>query len=316
MRYDFIDLKIFLTLSRTLSLTSTAEEVHLTTAAVSIRLKKFEEALGVKLFERGPRGMRMTSAASALKPHVLSIWSTLSSIERDLRTYQTVSDDTLTISTNSTGLQNVLCRAGRLFLERRQVRFRIINNRSAASAEAVIRGNVDLGFGLKRFADLHADELEIIPFMTDRIVAIFPEDHPLANLTEVDYATFLQYDYLSLQEESPITQAMRERARNRGCRFRPLIQLPNFDQIIRYVESRVGAAVVPRSALTSHALFPDNDRRYPYKIVPLSDSFAERTLVFMMKKDSPRADLIHELIDTCVRARDEEVGAASEPRAS
>ena len=302
MRYDFVDLNIFLTLARTLNLTNTAEEVHLTTAAVSVRLKKLEDALGVKLFERGPRGVRMTSAATALRPHVLAIWSTVSTIEKELRTYQTPADDTLTIATNTTGLQNVFCRAGRVFLESHCVRLRVLNSRSAATAEAVIRGNVDLGFGLKRYADLHVDSLEIIPFMTDRLVALFPEGHPLAERETVDFATFLQYDHLSLQEDSPITQAMRERARNRGCQYKPLIQLPNFDQIIRYVEAGIGAAVVPLSALGSRGRFDDGGVCNPVKIVPLSEGFSKRTLCFMLKKENPREGVIRELIECCREA--------------
>ena len=68
MRYDFTDLKLFLTLSKTLNLTVTAEHVALTPSAVSLRLKKLEEALGVQLFVREPRGVRLTPAGLALKP--------------------------------------------------------------------------------------------------------------------------------------------------------------------------------------------------------------------------------------------------------
>ena len=299
MRYDFVDLNIFLSLSRTLNLTVTADEVNLTTAAVSVRLKKLEEALGVKLFERGPRGIRMTSAAMVLKPHVLSIWTALRAMEKELRSYQNPKELTLTVSTNTTGLQNVLSRACRIFLENHPVRLQIISNRSTVSAEAVIRGTVDVAFGLKKYADLYADALEIVPFMSDRLVAILPREHPLSAYKKIDYATFLQYDYLSLLEDFALTQAMSERARNRGYRYRPLMQLPSFDQLIDYVDAQIGSAIVPYSALSHYLNHCSKDGQPSFDIVPLSDSFADRTLVFMMKKDSPRLSLIEELIETC-----------------
>ncbi len=306
MRYDFVDLKIFLTLARTLNVTHTAEEVHLTTSAVSLRLKKFEDALGVQLFERGPRGLSMTAAGLALKPHAVAILGSLTSIETDLRGYQNPSADTISIATNTTGLQNIFCHAGRLFLHEHPVKLRILDMRSAAAVDAVLRGTVDLGFGLKTFADLHTDRLEVIPFMEDTLVCIIPESHPLADRDTLDYATVLQYDYLSLQEQTPLAKAMRERAQNRGFKFEPIVQLPNFDQMVRYVESGLGAAILPQSALREIAKFGDDEPRLTYRKIPLSDPFATRTLAFSLRKDGPNNERCRELIGVCRRVMGEQ----------
>ena len=301
MRYDFVDLKIFLTLARTLNVTHTAEEVHLTTSAVSLRLKKFEDALGVQLFERGSRGLSMTAAGLALKPHAVAIVGSLSSIDSDLRGYQNPAANTLSIATNTTGLQNVFCHAGRLFLHEHPVKLRIIDTRSAAAVDAVLKGTVDLGFGLQKFADLHRDQLDVIPFMEDRLVCILPPSHPLADRDSVGYADVLQYDYLGLQEHTPLAKAMRERAQNRGFKFEPVVQLPNFDQMIRYVESGIGAAILPLSALQETAKFADDEPCVPYRKIPLSDPFAKRILAFSLRKNGANNELCRELIDVCRR---------------
>lgn len=50
------------------NLTRAAERLHITQPALSLQLKKFQELLDVSLFERFPRGMRLTKAGRQLLP--------------------------------------------------------------------------------------------------------------------------------------------------------------------------------------------------------------------------------------------------------
>jgi len=46
-----------------------ADALRVTQPAVSARIKALEDSLGVRLFERGPRGLSLSSAGRALRPH-------------------------------------------------------------------------------------------------------------------------------------------------------------------------------------------------------------------------------------------------------
>src|SRR3989475_8232193 len=46
-----------------------AESLRVTQPAVSARIKALEDSLGVRLFERGPRGFSLSAAGRALRPH-------------------------------------------------------------------------------------------------------------------------------------------------------------------------------------------------------------------------------------------------------
>ena len=61
-------IRTFVTLAREGNLTRTAQRLHLTQPALSLQLKKLHEQLGVVLFERTPRGMRLTRAGEQLLP--------------------------------------------------------------------------------------------------------------------------------------------------------------------------------------------------------------------------------------------------------
>jgi DNA-binding transcriptional LysR family regulator len=62
-------LRTFLELNRTRHFSRTAEALHLTQAAVSSRLKTLETMLGVTLFERSKREMRLTPEGARLIRH-------------------------------------------------------------------------------------------------------------------------------------------------------------------------------------------------------------------------------------------------------
>src|SRR5690606_20169100 len=59
-------LRAFDVAARNLNLTAAAEELNVTHAAVSRQVKQLEQRLGVKLFERLPRGLRLTPHGALL----------------------------------------------------------------------------------------------------------------------------------------------------------------------------------------------------------------------------------------------------------
>ncbi|MDP2132104.1 MAG: LysR family transcriptional regulator [Sulfuritalea sp.] len=65
---DFNLIRSFVTLAREGNLTRTAQRLHLSQPALSLQLKKLHEQLGLVLFERTPRGMRLTRAGEQLLP--------------------------------------------------------------------------------------------------------------------------------------------------------------------------------------------------------------------------------------------------------
>ncbi|WP_066342105.1 LysR substrate-binding domain-containing protein [Azohydromonas lata] len=76
-------LRTFEAAARHLSFTKAAQELHVTPAAVSQQIKALEEALGVALFQRLTRALRLTDAGAALLPGVTEAFNCLTAaVER------------------------------------------------------------------------------------------------------------------------------------------------------------------------------------------------------------------------------------------
>ena len=73
MAIELYQLKTFLAVAEAGHLTRAAEALHLSQPAVSNHIKALEEGLGLKLFERGPAGMKLTAAGTRLLGEVRAV---------------------------------------------------------------------------------------------------------------------------------------------------------------------------------------------------------------------------------------------------
>jgi len=89
-------LKVFWAAARHGSFVKAANELHVTASAVSLQIRQLEDELGLKLFERTPKGLALTTAGSRVLPDVNAAFEKLRT------TFSTLSDDdgnaTLTVS--------------------------------------------------------------------------------------------------------------------------------------------------------------------------------------------------------------------------
>ena len=69
MRFDLVDLQLFIAVADARSITRGAARVHLALASASARIKGLEAALGVALLKRGRRGVELTAAGESLLDH-------------------------------------------------------------------------------------------------------------------------------------------------------------------------------------------------------------------------------------------------------
>ena len=81
-------LKYFDEVARAGSIRQAAERLHVAPSAVNRRIQDLEEELGVPLFERLPRGMRLTSAGELFVQYVRSRASALDEVRSEIEELQ------------------------------------------------------------------------------------------------------------------------------------------------------------------------------------------------------------------------------------
>src|SRR5690606_3714596 len=94
---DVQGLEAFWWIAKTGSFNRAAERLFLTQPSVTARIQALEKELGQQLFERRPRGVRLTDAGRALLPHAERVLQDIKRARQAVLDLQTASGGTLPV---------------------------------------------------------------------------------------------------------------------------------------------------------------------------------------------------------------------------
>ena len=270
MRFDLVDLQLFIAVAETRSITGGAERVHLALASASARIKGLEAALGTVLLKRGRRGIELTAAGESLLDHARIILHNVEAMRGDLSAYAGGMKATIRLLTNTSGLSEYLPKALAAFLSQHpHISIDVEERESGDIAHAIATGAADLGLAAE-----HAlpEGIERIPFSEDRLVLVTARQDELANRRQVDFREVVARDFVGLIASSALHAQVAGHAARLGARLRFRARLNNFDAIGQMVSAGIGVAVMPEVAAKRCA------RSMKINVVRIRDPWANRRL--------------------------------------
>jgi len=272
MHFDLTDLRLFLLVAETGSITSGAARTGLALASASARVRGMEEQAGVPLLERGRRGVRPTAAGRALLHHARLVTNQVERMRGELGEYARGLKGHVRVLANTAAMAEFLPEALAKFLAANpQVDLEVDERPSTELAQALLEGAADIGVGSD-----HADftGLEVRPFRADRLVLIAPPGHALAGAGPVAFAASLGGDFVGLAGDSALQAHLLGHAARAGGRMRLRARVRGLDAVCRMVACGAGLAIVPEAAA----------RRWPVASVKLTDAWAERRLCVLARR--------------------------------
>ncbi len=276
MRFDLVDLRLFLHVVEAGSITHGAERMHLAIAAASTRIRNMEASLGVALLERERQGVRPTEAGRTLVQHARLLLQQAERMRDDLNEYAEGVRGQVRLLSNTNALTEFLPELLSAFLAAHpQINIDLEERLSNEIVRAVADGTADLGIVA---ATVEMAGLETIPFRTDRFVLVVPPDHPLASLNETAFAAALDCDFVGLDRASALQRFLAAKADRVGRRLKLRVQLRSFDAVCRLVECNVGIGVVPATTAERHA------ETMAIRRIELTDDWAVRNLTICVRK--------------------------------
>ncbi len=270
MQFDLTDLRLFVAIAETDSLTKGAERVHTSASAASVRIKNLEERLGVKLLLRSSQGVSLTPPGQSLAHHARQVMGQLEHLHHDLLEYAQGVKGHLRLYASTTAMTEFLPRVlGRYLAAWPDVNIELKEQPSTDIVRAVADGRIDLGIvsGTAR-----TQGLEVRRYHRDRLVLVVPAGHPLATQPSTPFLAALDYHHVGLHEGSAIHVFLGEVAAALNRKVSRRIQVGNFEAGCRMVESGVGVLVMPESAARRYAA------QLRVAVLALQDDWAVRNL--------------------------------------
>src|ERR1700680_4858182 len=270
MRFDLVDLQLFVAVADARSITAGAARVHLALASASERIKGLEAALGVALLKRGRRGVELTAAGESLLDHARIVLHNVEAMRGDLAGLASEVRASVHQLVNTSGLSEHLPKALAAFLrEHPDINVDVEERESADIAAAIATGAADLGFAAE-----HAlpDNVERFVFSEDRLVLVAPRRGEFAARRQIDFQEATACDFVGLMHSAALQIHISRHAARLGARLRFRARLRDFDAICQMVAAGVGIAVVPEAAARRCA------RSMPISLLAIRDAWANRQL--------------------------------------
>lgn len=271
MRFDLVDLQLFVAVAETRSITNGAAKVHLALASASARIKGLEDALGVVLLTRGRRGVDLTPAGESLLDHARVVLHDIEAMRGDLAAFAGGAKATVRLLANTSGLSEYLPKALAAFLAAHpQISIDVEERESSDIARAIAIGAADLGLAAEHAL---ADNIERMPFSEDRLVLVVARGDELANRRQVDFSEVVKREFVGLIGSIALHAHISGHAARLGARLRFRARLNSFDAIAQMVAAGIGIGVMPEVAARRCA------RSMKINVVRIRDSWANRKLV-------------------------------------
>lgn len=246
VRFDLVDLRLFLHVAEAGSITAGAERAGLALASASARVRGMEEALGAALLERGRRGVGLTPAGHSVAHHARAVLAQVERMRGDLAEHARGLRGRVRLLSNTAALSEALPDALAPWLAANPgVDLDLQERPSGEVVRAVREGAADAGIA----ADwLDLSGLQTFAFRDDRLVLVVARGHALAGRRRVAFRDVLDEGFVGLSEGSALQRHLGWQAAQAGRALKLRVRVQGVDAVCRLVGCGVGAGVVPETA--------------------------------------------------------------------
>ncbi|MBA5708689.1 LysR family transcriptional regulator [Pseudomonas fulva] len=290
MHFDLADLRLFIHIGESPSLTQGARRAHLSPAAASARIKALEAQLDTRLLYRDSRGVELTPAGHTLLSHARLVMRQVDYLKAEFTQFGGDSAGHIRIFANTTAVTEFLPEVLAGFLAQRPgVTVDLQERLSRDIVRGVLDGSTDMGIIA---GPVEASGLQVMHFSTDRLVLIVPAGHELASRRQVTLKQTLAYQHIGLHDGSTLLTFLRDQVERMGETLALRIQLSGFEAICRMVEAGVGIGIIPESSASRHS------HTMNLVTIALDEPWAERERSILVRELEALPGTVRALIKT------------------
>lgn len=248
----FRQIHYFLTVADLGAFTSAAAALFIAQSALSRQISQLEEELGFALFEREPRGVRLTPAGTVYRDRVMAIPKTLAS----------AAEEGLQLARGEAGLLRLLHSSTTPAASLMPVldhfmaacpKARVDLDRASSEQQVTLVANGSADVGVIRLPVLRRDSrVRFVELAAERLWVAVPDDHALATQQTISIASLQHEPFVSAvyRERGGLARVVTDLCLKRGF-------VPGAAQIVSpktsmlsLVASRRGIAIVPERMTT------------------------------------------------------------------
>jgi DNA-binding transcriptional LysR family regulator len=243
MRIDLLTLKLFVAVCEHRSISRAADAENIAASAISKRISLLEGLLRVSLFSRSNKGLDLTPAAYSLLQHARIILRDVGQLESELFDHSKGLRGQIRLHASVSTIVQYLPADIRDFLTAHPgIEIELEEGLSQDVVRAVSENAADIGiFG----GSALAPGLHVLPYRTDRLVVLMPDDHPLSRASRLKFAELADFYFVGPQKGSYLNSLVLRAAADLSHPLRLRIRVNGFETVRSMVEAKLGIGLVP-----------------------------------------------------------------------
>lgn len=247
MNFDLADLRAFILVAEHANFSSAAQELHLSPSALSRRIDRLENAVGVRLFERTTRKVELTSMGREFVRKARETIHGLEATMMSMRGFAEKMRGEVTVACVPSAVRYFLPQVLQVYHRQYpHILVRIIDEGATDVLASVARNEADFGLN---YIGTQEPELDFEPVLKDPYVLACRKEHPLAKRKKVSWAELAEHDYLTVTKGSGNRVILDQALTDLAQRPRWFCEVRHVLSVIGFVEAGLGIAAVPALAM-------------------------------------------------------------------
>lgn len=245
---DINQLEVLVAVAQERSFSRAAEVLHRTQPAVSQAIRRLEQEVGEKLFDRSSKDGTLTLAGEILLDYARQMLNLRQTAQNAIREMRDLHHGKVTISANEHTvfyLLPVIREYRRLYP---LIKIEVQRGVASRIPKEITAREVELGVVSFKPTD---SSVVAVPVMVDELALVVAPTHPLAARSTVSVKELGVESFIAHNAQSPYRQKVIETFEKYKTRLNISVELPSLEAIKKLVETGVGVALVPKLSAQS-----------------------------------------------------------------
>lgn len=260
---DLLQLHYFRTVARLQHMTMAAEVLNVAQPALSKTIARLERELGVPLFDRQGRRIRLNRYGEAFLDKVDRALNLLEQAKQEVADMAGAEKGTIHLATVT--MNRFADLLGAFRREHPDVTIRVTQTTPEQVPELLRNGDIDYAYTTPKIED---PGVESLPLLHETIYLAVPPGHRLADRPRIDLAEAAEEPFVALKTGYQFRGLVDDLCRRAGLTPRIVCEVDETSAVRALVRAGLGVALLPACK---------SDEEYPLILVPIRDAAFKRT---------------------------------------
>lgn len=240
---DLAELRVFMSVAAERSFSRAAAKLHRTQPAVSQAIRRLEDEIGERLFDRSSKDGTLTEAGRVLREYAERLLRLSEEAESSVRELRDLQRGRVLIGANEAAVHILLPLIERFRAARPLILVDVRRVPARHVGVEVAQGSLDFGVVTFQPADRR---LQSVAIGADELVLLVHPTHRFAGRATVSMGEFASEPVIAHNDPSPARERVLRQSELRHAPINIQIALPSLEGIKRAVEMQMGVALLPR----------------------------------------------------------------------